>query len=616
MIFAKFKLPLILILAAFQQRSIAQDHTHTGNIDSLSRYEFDYRMQMSLNRLTTGRVIPQYTEQFILADVNLDPANPRRFFNFSGDLSGRYIEVLSMAPKKPGLIRLPQLVSKLVSFQQPDGRFGSKELVFTEDRISGEHMALLWGNGRLLVGLMQYYKEYRDPGALQAARRLGDFFISAYEVCSTPAVSKRLEGMMAMGIICFTQYIEGLVMLSEFSGDQKYAAIAAKTYGVLPPRGKQHTHGYLSTLRGVLMLYNYDHKKEHLDFVRQQYNDLVHSDDYTAFGSVREYFGHMDVDRDEGCSTADFLRLSFDLYKVTGDKTYLDKGEFSLLNALYFNQYYTGDFGHHILNAEGSSPDFLHASWWCCTMHGLRAMYEVRNAYMTEQTADGIKLNLYLETTYADKKISYTITKEKPANELQCFNIKLNALQPAVSQLALRVPYWAEQMIVWVNGSRISVQPKDGYLYLDKLSAGSSIRVGFRYRIAILTADAHTISPSQLTPSPVAGYLQYGPYLMGVDDKTDPVFTAEPNDNTVFVKTITPAPNASAITGIRLPVRYSHSGFPSDLQTVLRPVGALTFNRHAYLMTRLSFASAPGKGSTNESMLRPFDPNSKKQSNQ
>jgi hypothetical protein len=608
----KTKMPLLLLGILLQQVLLAQDNLQTGNADSVARHEFDYRMRMTLNRLTTDKAMPQYTEQFILADVNIDPANPRRFYNFSGDLSGRYIEVLSMAPKKSNRFQLPQLVNKLISFQQADGRFGSKDLVFAEDKISGEHMALLWGNGRLLVGLMQYYKEYRDNNALQAAKRLGDFFISSYEVCSTPAVSKRLEGMMAMGIICFTQYIEGLVMLSEFSGDAKYANVAAKTYPVLPPRGKQHSHGYLSTLRGVLMLYNYDHKKQHLDFVKQQYDDLMASDDYTTFGSVREYFGHMDVDRDEGCSTADFLRLSFDLYKITGNRNYLDKGEFSLLNALYFNQYYTGDFGHHVLNAEGSSPDFLHASWWCCTMHGLRAMYEVRDQYMVEKNNDAIRLNLYLETSYTDKMIGYTITKEKPAEGLHYFNIKINSIQRDIHKLALRMPHWAEQMDVWINGKKVALQPQDGYLYINNISA-STIRVGFKYKVSILAAGK-VLEPSLLSLTPVAGNLQYGPYLMGADDKTDDIFTAEPNDNIVYLKAAIPAPLSSSITSMRFPIRYSHSGYPSELAGVLRPVGALTFNKHGYLMTKLLFASAPGanKGAGGESMLSPFDPNSKK----
>ena len=35
------------------------------------------------------------TPDLILADVRINPGNPRHFFNYSGDLSGRYIEVMS-----------------------------------------------------------------------------------------------------------------------------------------------------------------------------------------------------------------------------------------------------------------------------------------------------------------------------------------------------------------------------------------------------------------------------------------------------------------------------------------------------------------------------------------
>jgi len=514
-------------------------------------------------------------------------------------------------------INLPRLVKKLITFQKPDGRFGSNELIFSEDKISGEHMALLWGNGRLLVGLMQYYKEYKDENALKAARKLGDFFISSYEVCSTPAVSKRLDGLMAMGIICFTQYIEGLVLLSEYSHDPKYAQIAAKTYKVLPPRGKQHTHGYLSTLRGVLMLYNYDHQKEHLDFVQSQYEDLIHSDDYTPFGSVREYFGHMNVERDEGCAHADFVRLSFDLYKATGNKTYLDKGEFALLNALYFNQYYTGDFGHHILTAEGSNPDMLHASWWCCTMHGLRAMYEVKKHYLAEESEAGVKINLYIETAYTGNNIAYSIQKDGVANDLHFYSIKINSLKPNSGPLALRMPDWAEKAAIWVNGKKLNATAKQGYISIDKVLARDIIRIGFSYKTNIHTDKGNVVGLSQLTGEPVSGYLHYGPYLLGADDKMDAIFTAEPNENIVYLTETKPA-NITAIKTLPLAdayytMRYKHGGFPSDLPGMLRPVSALTFDKHGYLITKLVFSVGRSGNSSarNGSMLVPFVPNQK-----
>jgi len=431
---------------------------------------------------------------------------------------------------------------------------------------------------------MQYYKIYHDESALAAARKLGDFFIGAYAVCSSPTVLKRMEGGQAVGIICFTQYIEGLVLLSEFSKDPKYAAIAAKTYKILPSRGKQHSHGYLSTLRGILMLYQYDHQQVHLDFVREQYRDLVHSDDYTAFGSVREYFGHTDVDRDEGCSTADFLRLSFDLYKLTKNPDYFNRGEFALFNAFYFNQYKTGDFGHHILNNEGAFTDYMHASWWCCTMHGLRAMYEIKNRYATEEFEGGTKLNLYIESSYSNKNISFSVDRKGLQIGSETFQIRIKSSQIGGGGIFLRIPEYATIADISINGQARPLTVSNGYAKIESVNTGDLIQVSFKYLVKIIEENKNIISPEQLSNGkPVKGFLHYGPYLMGVDNKTDEVFTSEPNDNIIYL-------DHAMLTGAGYSVRYRHGGFPSDLSTILKPVSELTFNGHGYVMVRMFFA--------------------------
>ena len=114
------------------------------------------RIDLTARRLTQSGV-PAYTEDFVLADVTLD--THRRFWNFSGDLSGRWIEALAALPpvgRSPA--DLAPLVAKLLAQQRPDGRFGRTDLAFTAAETGNEHMALLWGNGRLLVGLMAYWQ--------------------------------------------------------------------------------------------------------------------------------------------------------------------------------------------------------------------------------------------------------------------------------------------------------------------------------------------------------------------------------------------------------------------------------------------------------------------------
>jgi hypothetical protein len=154
--------------------------------------------------LTGDRYKPVFTDDFILADINIDFENPRRFYNYSGDLSGRYIEALSPCCNEEECDHLDKLVKEVLQYQKPDGRFGSSELVFTRDFIGKEHPALLWGNGRLLTGLLEYYKNNPDKEVLNAARRIGDFFLGTYGEL-TPAVVKRLEGLSAAGTICFTR---------------------------------------------------------------------------------------------------------------------------------------------------------------------------------------------------------------------------------------------------------------------------------------------------------------------------------------------------------------------------------------------------------------------------
>jgi len=52
------------------------------------------RLELAMNRILHGDS-PRYDENFVIADAI--PLDARRFTNFSGDLSGRYIEALSIA---------------------------------------------------------------------------------------------------------------------------------------------------------------------------------------------------------------------------------------------------------------------------------------------------------------------------------------------------------------------------------------------------------------------------------------------------------------------------------------------------------------------------------------
>lgn len=575
--------------------------------------EFDRRFKLALNRLLDQKAQPAFTEDFVLADININKNNPRRFYNFSGDLSGRYIEVLSGVDRKTIKIDLKALVTKLISFQAKDGRFGDSSLAFSEKEIGPQQMALLWGNGRLLIGLLEYYKNYNDSAALTSAEKLGDFYLKIWDYCSSPTVIKKLEGMGATGIICFTQYIEGLVTLAQISGNNKYAITAANTYTLLPNRGNQHSHGYLATLRGVLKLFEYTGNANQLDFVKSAYDDLVSSDDLTPFGSVREYFGRQKDERDEGCSTADFVRLSFKLFKLTGSEKYLAYGEFALYNAFYFNQYYTGDFGHHLITDAGSRPDYLHASWWCCTLHCLRAMQEIKKSDMVTFRDGAYQLNLYVETSYEDERIKFVIDKESGRNTKHYYQIRIKKWLSPKAKMVLRLPPWADHPTLTFNGRPLPVAIKGNQMVVNQaIGANDVIVIEFDYKLQILNSDKKRVDLVKIQ-EPIKGKIFYGPYLLGVDDKLDPVFTAEPNSNTIYSQTIKVA-NTGADTAFYdgyLKAYYTHDGYPSYATTIFRPIAEMTFSKHGYML--FYFLFVPGKSANyfkqGNSMIEPWKNN-------
>ena len=72
------------------------------------------------------------------------------------------------------LAAVDAVVRALLRCQKQDGRFGAGNLDFAGGEIGPKHMALLWGNGRLLVGLLEYHAACPSSDVLRAASRHPD----------------------------------------------------------------------------------------------------------------------------------------------------------------------------------------------------------------------------------------------------------------------------------------------------------------------------------------------------------------------------------------------------------------------------------------------------------
>jgi hypothetical protein len=595
-------------------------------------------------RRLLGPGFPAYTPRFVLADLALDPTYPRLYDRFSGDISGRYLEILAVAFGRvpEGRRRLRALATAALPHQRPDGRFGDAALRFDGAAIGREHMALLWGNGRLLVGLLAAHATIATdapPSAhariapdaaaaaptpdatalLASARRLGDFLLGVRAACARPEVERRLEGQGAHGLICFTQLIEGLVMLARSTGERRYLEAAAAIAPKLPPPGVQHTHGYLSTLRGILALGEATGDPTWRTFAHERFTAFLASPDYQeATGGVLEFFGATqpglsaadlrklgDLDKkdaqDEGCSVADLVRLALDLHRATGDARMLEVAERGLHNHLLFNQFATGDFGHHVLFPQGFRPAAqVGMAWWCCTMHGARALWDVAQAALRlEETkqAKVVTVDLYLEgRVEGDGRSVRLASAAAPAGVDARYVLTLERGFTGPTTVRLRHPSWlaAPPRLTRAGKPLAGTPGLTGYVEVA-VAPGAPLTVDLAYATRLHTRDRRTLRPEDVGTTPIEAALSHGPWLLGVHEATDPLFLRRPwafatphNFNRILLPARGPAgealPVPTAARGARGPATpwlarrlpYQHGGWPERGAVTLRPIAAQT----------------------------------------
>jgi DUF1680 family protein len=531
--------------------------------------DLSLRLQLTMNRILRGDS-PRYDEDFVLADVI--PRPTRRFTNFSGDLSGRYIEALSIAalsgPKSPTLDRT---VADVLALQKADGHFGAS---LNQGEVDDEAMALMWGQGRLLVGLVEYYKLTQRPEALEAARRLGGFLVNQAPRFQQEQVQSKYNGeKFAVGYICWTSNLEGVVNLFAVTKEERFLTLAKQMAGDVGIHPSQHSHGYLTSLRGVLALYRVTSDRQYLDQAIGGWQAVVDSGNVLWQGGVPEMFAPK-IERDEGCSEADWLRLSLELWQIARRPEFLAQAELELFNEFSFNQFHSGDFGHHVLTDTGMTTPTARA-WWCCTLHGARAFYAIRKMIFHEDER-GLAYDLPVDGAGETKGLS--IRADSSLEKDGSITLTVEKGGAAARTLLVRVPKWASDLSLSEAGKKLPTVPRDGYVSVTRIwKGGESLRLQYALRTRAVSDKTH--------PDMVSIF--HGPWLLAVDSAASPAYFDEPfTGNRVKlspgdVKLVPAAPSASpaqfTVPVARFRLDYYPGGYPMQpARALLRPIAETT----------------------------------------
>jgi DUF1680 family protein len=390
---------------------------------------------------------PLDTRDFILADLSMK--QNRRYIDYSGDISGRWIAAAAfLAPLYPKpFAAFPAVIAEIPTYQKPDGHFGVDQDLphINHDRDT----AILWGNGRLLIGLIEVYERTGDAKALATARRLGDYFIATDAVFDKPEIIRRKPGGYSLNFeTYYLSCIEGLVALGRVTGENRYwdeAKRIANLAMTVTDFDALHSHGRLCAVRGIADLYEATGDSRWREAFERDWAQFVKRYRLPT-GGVKEVLEPA-CNRDEGCAESDWLRLNLSLWRLTGQGRYLDEAERCLKGHFIANQFPNGGAGHRLFHQIDGRPVAFRPggeeAWWCCSEHWTRAMVDVaRHAVTGGPQGPCINLMIDCEGAVAGPGGKWKIAMRELPHGLH-----VTVTSPASTKATLRIhrPAWAER---------------------------------------------------------------------------------------------------------------------------------------------------------------------------
>jgi len=556
-------------------------------------------LRRGLDRLA----LPPYTPPWLLADVSFEAK--RIFTNYSGDVSGRFLELAALTSPRDRFVpaTFEAVLQQVLRHQKPDGHFGA-DFDLAKPFASGTSgkvapLPMFWGNGRILAGLIAVAQERQRPEFLEAARKLGDYYVASGDQLCSAAREKEFKATGTYGdsFVCdYFPAVEGLALLYRATKDERYLKQAQrmaeffKRFDALPV---DHSHGNLCVWRGFLMLYDITGDRAYLDAAGAKWDAAVKGGFVWPIGGVGEHW-HVNYGITEACSESDWLRLSLELWRFTGETRYLDMAERVLRNQYRVNQCPNGGFGSRHLESGAAGPWAVKPKleeWnFCCSFHGPLGLHYLKS-YLAAGSDRGVFVNFPLDFSAPVKaggREGRVAVKADADTKTGRWRIEVELAPtdrpaPWRTALHLRVPAWAE-----VEGTSAGVEaPKPavdaGTLRLEReYRAGEKVVVTLR---PVVSVEARRFQPVRPEPGDVA--VLAGPHVLFAAPATGRMTllaTADAEGRLAFPATLDGGFATVVLPGPSSDQEKAAAALQSAPPVLLRPWGTFAAKQRAAFM--------------------------------
>lgn len=321
---------------------------------------------------------------------------------------------------------------------------------------------------------------------------------------------------------------ESFAEVYALTGDLKYLALARRFNddALLTPLAQQkdhlaglHANTQIPKVIGVARQYELGRQKKDEAIVRFFWNTVVNNHSYANGGnSEAEHFGmvHHIANRlsnktTETCNTYNMLKLTHQVFNWQPDALYADYYEHALYNHILGSQDpATGMVSYFTPLAPGYKKSFStpFESFWCCVGTGLENHSRYGEFIYSKSANGGVFVNLFIPSVLEDKSLGLKMEMQSQLTAgKDGISITLQLHQQKRFPLYIRIPAWARDAAVWVNGKKYPLQKNitGSYMKLQrKWKSGDVIRCNFPMSLQIAATpddkDLHTLT--------------YGPFLL------------------------------------------------------------------------------------------------------
>jgi DUF1680 family protein len=196
----------------------------------------------------------------------------------------------------------------------------------------------------------------------------------------------------------------------------------------------------------------------------------------------------------ETCASAGMVLWNHRMFKLSGDGRYIDLLEQSLYNAVLAGVSLEGNTFCYA-TPLACDTGFKRQSWFevpCCPTTMARFLPSI-GRYIYSQSKDGLWVNLYIggqASTTLQEGLKVTVRQTTNYPWEGKVKLQVTPEKPEQFTLHLRIPAWAGEAAVTVNGEKVSLLPSKGYVRIHRQWSGGDI-VGLSFPLEIQRLEAN-----------------------------------------------------------------------------------------------------------------------------